>query len=96
MDATPERISTLRTRPGLSVDVFARDLPGARMMALAPEGAVLLTRPKEGDVHALSDGDGDGVAERRVRLLSGLDGVHGVAAHDGRVYLSTPTRLLVG
>jgi glucose/arabinose dehydrogenase len=95
VDATTERISTLRTLPGLSVGVFARDLRGARMMALAPDGAVLLTRPKEGDVHALRDVDKDGAAERRIRVLSGLDGVHGVAVHEGRVYLSTPTQVLV-
>jgi glucose/arabinose dehydrogenase len=95
VDATTERVSTLRAPPGLSLGVFARDLPGARMMALAPDGAVLLTRSKKGDVYALRDVDGDGAAERRVRVLSGLDGVHGVAVHEGRVYLSTPTRLLV-
>lgn len=93
--ATHERISSLRTRPGLEVGVFAHDLRGARMMALAPGGAVLLTRPDEGDVHSLRDVDGDGTAERRDRVLSGLDGVHGVAVHEGRVYLSTPRRLLV-
>ena len=95
VDATPARISTLRVPTGLSVDVFARDLKGARMLASLADGTVLLTRPEEGDVHALHDADGDGVAERRVRALSGLEGVHGVTVHEGKVYLATPTRLLV-
>lgn len=95
VDPTAERISTLRVPPGLSVDVFARGLRGARMMAVMPDGTVLLTRPGEGDVHALHDRDGDGRAERVVRVIADLDGVHGVTVHEGKVYLATPTRLLV-
>jgi glucose/arabinose dehydrogenase len=92
---TAERIAGLRVRDGLAVSVFARGLEGARMMALLPDGTVLLTRPEPGEVHALRDADGDGVAERSVRVASGLDGVHGVAVHEGKVYLSTPEQLLV-
>jgi glucose/arabinose dehydrogenase len=95
VDATPERVSTLRVPAGLAVTPFARDLAGARMMAVTADGAVLVTRPGEGDVYALHDADGDGRAERRDRVLSKLDGVHGIAVHEGKVYLSTPTQLLV-
>jgi len=47
---TPQQLTSLRLPAGFAADVFARDLKNARMMAVADDGAVYLTRPDQGDV----------------------------------------------
>ncbi|ASY63829.1 L-sorbosone dehydrogenase [Sinorhizobium sojae CCBAU 05684] len=77
-------LKRLKVPDGFQVSVFARDLGNARMMAVAEDGTVYVTRPEEKDVIALKDGD----SKPRV-VASDLDGVHGVAIRDGRIYLAT-------
>lgn len=88
VDATPERIAGLTLPEGFEVAPFAEGLEGPRMLALGPDGSVYATRPKQGDVLRLHDVDGDGRADD-VRTVLRLDHVHGIAIHDGTVYLAT-------
>jgi glucose/arabinose dehydrogenase len=80
---TPERLSSLRLPVGFTADVFARDLKDARMMAVADDGAVYLTRPDQGDVLRILEG------RAPATVMRGMDGVHGIAFHRGRLYLET-------
>ncbi|HET9451931.1 MAG TPA: PQQ-dependent sugar dehydrogenase [Aggregicoccus sp.] len=86
-------LSRLRVPPGFRVEVFAQGLEGPRILALAPDGSVLVSRPGQGDVLRLRDGDGDGRAEEVRPVLSGLKGVHGLAVHAGQLYLAAPGTL---
>ncbi len=94
-EPTDALVKTLRLPPGFSIAVFARDLGDARMLAVTPDGSVLLTRPDQGDVLRLRDADGDGRAEKRERLVGDLAGVHGIAIRDGQLYLATPRTVYV-
>jgi glucose/arabinose dehydrogenase len=87
---TPERIRQLQVPPGFRIQVFARDLGNPRMMAVDADGRIYVSRPGSGDVIALRDRDGDGQAEQRQVVVSGLPGVHGITLHQGRMYLATP------
>ncbi len=72
------------------VEVFARGIGPARDLALDESGAILVSVPAEGKVLALlPDGDGDGVADRIVTVVDGLDRPHGLAQRclDGRCVL---------
>lgn len=89
--AAPPVPATLKVPAGFTVSVFASGLPGARMMAVSPEGVVVLA--KRADVVALPDANGDGVAEPRV-LLTNLTYAHSVAFKDGYLYIGTTPAVL--
>jgi glucose/arabinose dehydrogenase len=94
--ATDALIRQLRVPPGFQVSVFARDLGNARMMSVDDEGTVYLSRPEQRDVIALRDRDGDGHADEQHTVLSGLDGAHGLALHEGRLYVAGVHRVVAG
>jgi glucose/arabinose dehydrogenase len=81
----------LRLPPGFSIGVFARGLPGARVLALDPNGNLLVSLTSQGRVVALPDKNGDGVADAAVSLLDGLNQPHGLAFEPGeepRLYVA--------
>jgi glucose/arabinose dehydrogenase len=69
----------LKLPPGFAISIFARDVPGARVLALDPDGNLLVSLTREGKVVALPEINGAGVAEKVVTVLSGLDNPHGLA-----------------
>jgi glucose/arabinose dehydrogenase len=78
----------LRVPAGFKVDYFARNVAGARFMALGPDGAVYVSQPSSGNVLRLVDQNGDGVAESSVVAISGLTYPHGLAFHKGFLYVA--------
>lgn len=82
----------LRLPPGFRVGVWASGLGHPRMIEVAGDGTVYVTRRDEGDVLALRDSDGDGRADQRGAFASNLPNVHGIAlADDDRLYLASST-----
>jgi glucose/arabinose dehydrogenase len=69
----------LRLPRGFSISLFARGLGGPRVMVSDPSGTMLVSIPSQGKVVALPDADRDGVADRIVTVLSGLNRPHGMA-----------------
>jgi hypothetical protein len=64
------------------------------MMAVAPDGTILVTRRMEGDVIALSDADGNGVVDGPFTVVAAnLPYVHGITINSNQVYLVTDTTL---
>ena len=92
---TAQTLARLRVPPGFRVDVWAQELEGPRVLALAPDGSVLVSSPGQGQVLRLRDADGDGRAEEARPVLQGLDGVQGLAVHAGQLYLAQPGTLSV-
>jgi glucose/arabinose dehydrogenase len=86
--AAPAVAATLHVPAGFSASVFASDLAGARMMAVSPEGVLLVARRPRGEVVALPDADKDGRAEPVV-ILTGLTNAHSLAFKDGYLYIAT-------
>jgi glucose/arabinose dehydrogenase len=74
--------------PGFKATVFASDLQGARLMAVTPEGVLLVARRPRHEVIALPDTNHDGIAEPEV-LLTGLTNAHSLAFKDGYLYIAT-------
>jgi glucose/arabinose dehydrogenase/quercetin dioxygenase-like cupin family protein len=89
--AAPAVPATLRVPDGFAVTVFASDLPRARLMAVSPEGVLVVARRT--DVVALPDADGDGRAEPRV-LFADLPYAHSVAFGHGYLYIATTPAVL--
>ena len=86
LDPTPDRVAGLRLPAGFEIGVFARDLVNPRVLAVADDGTVYVTRRTVGDVVLLRDEDGDGVADRQETVAS-RPNLHGIAIDGDAVYL---------
>jgi glucose/arabinose dehydrogenase len=62
-----------------SISLFAKGLGGPRVMVSDPSGTLLVSIPSQGRVVALPDTDRDGVADRIVTVVRGLNKPHGMA-----------------
>jgi len=79
-------LARLEVPQGFNVGMFAQGLGNARLLAVADDGTVYLTRRAEGDVVMLRDTDGDGRAEMQ-RTVARRPGMHGIAISGRTVYL---------
>ncbi len=85
-DAFGERI---RAADGFSIGVWASGLSGVRFLRPLPGGALLASRPRQGEVWRLApDADGDGRSDGAVALLTGLDLPHGLDLHEDWLYVA--------
>lgn len=85
----------LQLPEGFTVNVFASDLGNPRMIAVAPDGTIFISRRATNDVIALFDGDQNGISDvegGRV-VASNLELAHGLTIHDGRLYIATATEI---
>lgn len=82
---------------GFQVNVFAQGLGNTRMMAVAPDGTLFITRRDEGDLIALMDANTDGVADSTDVnvVLSDLPFLHGITFHENQLYLATNLKVFV-
>lgn len=80
------RIFTLP--PDFAIGVFAAGQPGARMLAFAPNGDLFVSRKDAGEVVVLPDRDRDGVTDGAQIFAGGLAKPHGLAFHDGYLYVA--------
>ena len=89
-----ELLSNISLPPGYSIALFADNVPSARQIAVAKDGWVFLGS-RSGAVYALRDSDNDGISDERLTVSSGLDNPHGVAWHDGDLYIGETPRIRV-
>jgi glucose/arabinose dehydrogenase len=80
-------LSRLKLPPGFQIELFGK-APHARQMAFSPGGVLLVTETSDGIVLALPDHDHTGHADRAVPVLSGLNAPHGLAFHNGKLYIA--------
>jgi len=88
----------LKLPPGFAIAIFARDVKGARVLALDPQGTLLVSLTSQGKVMALPDRQGAGVAEAAVTVLEGLNRPHGLAFGPGeqpRLYVAETDQVAV-
>jgi glucose/arabinose dehydrogenase len=75
---------TVDAPAGWSVALWAQ-VPGARLLAWTPDGHLLVSRPKTGDVVALVPGSG---APTQTTVVSGLEQPHGLAFAGSTLYVA--------
>jgi glucose/arabinose dehydrogenase len=83
--ATPR---TFTLPPGFTINLYAAGLPGARMLAVAPNGDRFVSRKDAGVIVALPDRNGDGTADEARVFASGLGKPHGLAFFNGYLYVA--------
>jgi Raf kinase inhibitor-like YbhB/YbcL family protein len=95
VQATPARIAALKAPAGFKVSAFAMGLKNPRILAVAPDGSVYVSRREQGDVLLLRDRDGDGRADGEPIVVANRAGPHGLAVKDGKLYLATVKEVFV-
>lgn len=88
LEWSEERMSRLALPDGFDIDVFARGLENPRMIRVADDGTVYVTRRENGDVLMLRDSDGDGAADER-EVVAEREEMHGIEIDGDAVYLMT-------
>ena len=89
VEATPERMRGIKAPAGFTVTPFATGLKNARIIAVAPNGDVYVSRRDQGDVLLLRDANGDGRADGPAVTVANRAGAHGLAIRDNKLYLIT-------
>lgn len=87
-------IELIKLPAGFRLELFARDVPNARSLALGEDGTVYVGSRTAGKVYALRDEDGDGLAERRYVIAQDLTMPNGVAVAKGDLYVAEVGRIL--
>jgi len=86
--APDPRLGDIKLPPGFSISIFADSVKNARSLALGDNGTVFVSSRDAGNVYALVDKDGDGVAEQRYTVASGMDDPNGIAFKNGSLYMA--------
>jgi Raf kinase inhibitor-like YbhB/YbcL family protein len=89
VEPTPQRLAGVRLPQGFELSVFASGLRNPRIIAVAPDGTVYVSRRDQGDVLMLKDSDGDGRADGPLVQVATRPGAHGLAVQGGKLYIAT-------
>lgn len=92
---TTASLAAIKAPNGFAVNVFAKDLKNVRVIAVSENGNVYVSRRDQGDVVLLKDANRDGKADGAPVVVANRAGAHGLAVHDGKLYLLTVKELFV-
>jgi glucose/arabinose dehydrogenase len=87
-------LDKIRLPPGFRVSIYADNVPGARSMALGPNGTLFVGTRGEGKVYAVLDRNGDNRADQVITLAAGLNMPNGVAFRGDALYVAEVNRIL--
>ncbi|EIL97202.1 sorbosone dehydrogenase [Rhodanobacter thiooxydans] len=93
--AAPPPLDRLTLPKGFHIAVYSDQVPDARELALGAKGTVFVGSNDAGKVYALTDTNGDGVADRVRVVASGLQLPVGVAFKGADLYVSAVSRIYV-
>jgi glucose/arabinose dehydrogenase len=93
LEFSEERMAKLALPEGFAINVFAKDLKNPRMIRVADDGTLYVTRREVGDVLMLRDTDGDGQADEQRTVLR-HEGIHGIEIVGDDVYLIAVNELM--
>lgn len=89
------QLETIKLPKGFKIEVWAEDVPDARSLAMNADGSTVFVGNRQGkNVYALKDTNGDGKADKKYTLASGLRMPNGVAFKDGDLYVAEVSRIL--
>ncbi len=80
---------------GFTISIYAKNLVDPRVIVWDPTKTLLVSIPSLGKVIALVDSNGDGVVDSMPTVVSGLNQPHGLAFHNGRLYIAETDEVAV-
>ena len=86
-------LEALTLHEGFHIEVYAKDVPNARQMALGATGIVYVGSRSEGKIHAVVDADKDGVAEKVVLIAENLTMPSGITYRNGDLFVSEVSQI---
>lgn len=87
-------LDSIKLPEGFFISLFAKDVAGARSLALGKNGTVFVGTKDEGVVYALEDANHDGIAEKKTVIARKLNQPNGVAYKDGTLYVAEISRVI--
>lgn len=93
MPSAKPQLDTVILPPGFSIELYSGDLPGARSMALAPDGT-LFVGTRRSAVYAVPDRNQDKKGDEVVPLTTTLKTPNGLAFRDGALYVGELNRIV--
>jgi glucose/arabinose dehydrogenase len=89
------QLDKIKLPDGFKIQVWAEDVPDARSLAMNEDGSVIFVGNRQGkNVYALRDTNGDGKADKKHTLATGLRMPNGVAFKNGDLYVAEVSRIL--
>ncbi|GHM98947.1 sorbosone dehydrogenase [Cytophagales bacterium WSM2-2] len=85
-------LEKIKLPAGFSISVFA-EVDNARSMAMSPNGTIFVGNRNDDNVYAIKDTDGDGKADKKWTIATGLNMPNGVAFKDGDLYVAEINRI---
>ncbi|MBB4088157.1 YbhB/YbcL family Raf kinase inhibitor-like protein [Sphingomonas carotinifaciens] len=82
-------VASLKLPRGYHASVWASGLGNTRVIAVAPDGSVYVSRRSEADIVRLVDANRDGRADGSPTVIVNRPGLHGLTIHDGMLYFMT-------
>jgi glucose/arabinose dehydrogenase len=79
---------------GFKIHIYAREVPGARSMAMGTQKVVFVGSRDQGTVYALVDHDGDGQSDKKHVVASDLHSPNGVAFRNNALYVAEISRVI--
>jgi glucose/arabinose dehydrogenase len=86
-------LDKLKLPKGFFISVFA-EVDNARSLAISPSGTIFVGNRNEDKVYAVKDVDGDGKADKKWVIASGLNMPNGVAFRNGDLYVAEVSKIL--
>jgi glucose/arabinose dehydrogenase len=86
-------LNKIKLPDGFEISIYASDVPGARSMALGPNGT-LFVGTRVGKVYAIVDRNRDNSADEVITVARGLRMPNGVAFRGGALYVGEVSRVL--
>jgi glucose/arabinose dehydrogenase len=93
-DDLQEKLALIELPPGFEITIFADGVENARQLARGDAGTVFAGSREAGKVHAVTDDDGDYVANRVYLVDQRLNMPSGLAFRDGSLYVGAVDRIL--
>lgn len=86
-------LERIKLPDGFKISLYA-EVPKARSMALGPDGTVYVGSRNGENIHAITDKNGDFVADEVIAIGDELNTPNGVAFKDGDLYVAEINRIL--
>ncbi|PCI16510.1 MAG: oxidoreductase [Piscirickettsiaceae bacterium] len=90
-----ETLEQLVVADGYEISIFANDLSNARALITTDNNDLIVSRPNSGTLTLVyQDSDQNGRSDGQKLLLKGLNKPHGIALHDGWLYIAETNAVL--
>ena len=87
-------VNDISVPKGFKIEEYEGGLGNPRFMALSPDDVLFVTDMGEGSVVALPDSNADGKSDNPITYIRGLKRPHGIAFHDGYIYVGETNQIV--